>query len=219
MKKKLLLMLCLCSLVFCGCGGPNAALYSKKHVLNAVAEVVPSEKYSLISIEKQEGNVRIYHFKSDERELYFDAVSYRDCEKVDGEPVPLSYYKALDINYDEAVMQLYLEPVKEMLKSNTLFKSTEYVSPSLGYYCFSYDRDAEYIAFTVGKADSIYQEELKYNSAEWLKEHPLYTIDVAYQVGDDRYFMPKYEINGSLNKDLLIKHMQAFRDTEDWKLK
>lgn len=230
MKKKnfrLLIILCLCSIVFLAAAViiiPKAMLKHHKKVAekrqNRVEKYVKEqcpEDFTLISTNEHSDSffstTTEYTFETAGRKLTFTATT---------STMP----KYAVCNYKDTVLGLYYNRIEEELFQCPYYNDSSPFdsSPPDGYFnVYSYDQ-LEEIAETLEKCNQIYAEELAYNSAEFLKENPAAEIKLEYRLQNEIYNSDKIlctiPIDGSASaEDLLpmfsLSYAQLFKDYPD----
>lgn len=167
----LIFILILTVICLTGCGGKQGKLHKKKYVLKKVSREVPSEKYKFDRKEKvpdSDVSTEIYYFKSKDRDLEFRAINTR-------RPILFEanlYGKSLEIKYAEDVHKLY-EP-----EINNILVRGGYNLEKDQFEITTFDELA-HVAKVASQVDDVYKRELKYNSAEWMKEYPATKLRVS----------------------------------------
>ncbi len=198
-----------------GCKGINDKPAKSSEVMKAVKEAVPSEKYEYLSVvndEESRPKVDTYEFRSKERDLNFSVVSTLAPFGIDGGT--LGYSDSIRVYYADAVHELYKDRIDAVLG--------ELVQNDRGRYTYSSFCELEKIVGTLVEADTIYREELAYNSKEWLLENPIRNVRFDYvwagDDGDEKHSqIMGVDIDGDLDyKELYdlfaYRHAEAAKD-------
>jgi len=173
----LLIILSLLLTLLAACADANGELASKEKVLNKVNETT-NEKYELISIDRDTESVPkvdIYHFKSKERDMYFDVISTLRSVGIDESS--LGYEQWIMVGYADGVRSVYKERIDKVLEKLEDVGITK--DQNGRYYYSSFDELEEIVRIFV-EVDNIYKEELQYNSADWLLENPYDNLQFSF---------------------------------------
>lgn len=193
-----------------GCSGIDGDIPEKSEVLNKVKKTVANEKIELVSVESysdERPKKDVYYFKSAERNMTFQAEStLAPCKIDDG---TLYYNPVINVKYSEGVHELYLDRINKVLDKIPKDKEGE-------YFYKSYN-DLKNIAHILTEANEIYRDELKYNSAEWLKDNPVTRVFIRFEWEDEngqskwQVFLNE-SINGAESYDEILE-LIAFKHT------
>ena len=193
---------CVVATLFTGCGEAKGKLYSKSQVKGHVQEEVPSEKYSLESVESMDDSsvsLEIYTFKSKERDLEF---------KVENTRTIVTYYtqlygRVVHVFYADAVHELYQDSVDQIWANSQ-------IKPDGNKVIISSFDDIKNLSIVLAKLNDCYRQELKYNTQEWLTDNPLadYAIRMDSTVeGWNQVSICEVEIDGSLDEKALYDYL------------
>lgn len=181
-------VLALFAALIAGCGVPlDSPAPGKDEVLAHVEEVCPNESYELVSVEEVNELPQkvIYRFTSTERQLSFTATS----EIVDPDPdpkFPTAPYPLVTCDYAEQVYDLYSDEALAAYRTELarLRPDTTSYTESNGMTLFRSYTDLEAIVEAAKHADAVYERELVYNPADWIREHASIGVHVGW-VSDD----------------------------------
>lgn len=183
------LALALIAAFIAGCGVPlDSPAPGKDEVLAYVEETCPHETYELVSVEEVNELPQkvVYRFASTERELSFSATS----EIVDPAPdpkFPTAPYPLISCDYAEQIYGLYSDEALAAYRAELarLCPDTTAYNESNGMTLFrSYD-DLEAVVEAAEHADAVYERELAYNPAEWIREHAAINVHVGWVPDDE----------------------------------
>ena len=174
-KNRMLVLVCLVIMIcFAGCVGPDGKIKGERAVIRYVNSIC-EEPYELTGselIEEEPDNME-YRFQTTERELSFQANSYLSPIWIDASETSF-YDKKISCNYVSVVHDLYEEEVKKCLSDNE-----RYLSSDGWMYLLSFS-DIENVVDTILKADKVYQQELEFNSEEFLREYPVRNVHIVW---------------------------------------
>lgn len=183
------LALALIAAFIAGCGVPlDSPAPGKDEVLAYVEETCPHETYELVSVEEVNELPQkvVYRFASTERDLSFTATS----EIVDPDPdpkFPTAPYPLISCDYAEQIYGLYSDEALAAYRAELarLCPDTTAYNESNGMTLFrSYD-DLEAVVEAAEHADAVYERELAYNPAEWIREHAAINVHVGWVPDDE----------------------------------
>ena len=178
------LALALIAAFIAGCGVPlDSPAPGKDEVLAYVEETCPHETYELVSVEEVNELPQkvVYRFASTERDLSFTATS----EIVDPDPdpkFPTAPYPLISCDYAEQIYGLYSDEALAAYRAELarLCPDTTAYNESNGMTLFrSYD-DLEAVVEAAEHADAVYERELAYNPADWIRENAAISIDLGW---------------------------------------
>lgn len=183
------LALALIAALIAGCGVPlDSPAPGKDEVLAYVEETCPHEAYELISVEEVNELPQkvVYRFASTERDLSFTATS----EIVDPDPdpkFPTAPYSLISCDYAEQVYDLYSDEALAAYRAELarLRPDTTSYNESNGMTLFCTYEDLETIVEAAEHADAVYERELAYNPADWIREHAAIGIHVGWVPDDE----------------------------------
>lgn len=190
------LALALIAAFIAGCGVPlDSPAPGKSEVLAYVEEACPNEAYELVSVEEVNELPQkvVYRFASTERELSFSATS----EIVDPAPdpkFPTAPYPLISCDYAEQIYGLYSDEALAAYRAELarLCPDTTAYNESNGMTLFrSYD-DLEAVVEAAEHADAVYERELAYNPADWIREHAAMNVHVGWVPDDDSLVAHKH---------------------------
>lgn len=178
MKKRIAgVLLIVILLVLTGCVTKDGKVDGPRVVLRYV-DGICGEDYELLGrelIEQKPDNME-YYFRTKERGLEFKANSYLSPISIDGSQLGL-YDKEISCNYVSVVHDLYYEKAKAVIKQSPLCVPDEFYFSRMYVLSFS---DIEEIVDAILAADKVYQQELTYNSPEFLEKYPLMTVHLVW---------------------------------------
>ena len=175
--KKNLIFSCLLLLflsVLAGCTGKDGRIYGQKKVIEYVDSIC-QEPYELVEkkwVERHPDNME-YSFRTVNRDLSFQANSYLSPIWIDATQTSF-YSRELSCSYVSAVREQYSEELQEVLTASDL-----YLEEHGWMYLLSFS-DIDRVIETILEADKVYQQELEYNSKEFLQEHPLFSVHLVW---------------------------------------
>lgn len=183
------LALALIAALIAGCGVPlDSPAPGKDEVLAYVEETCPHEAYELVSVEEVNELPQkvVYRFASTERDLSFTATS----EIVDPDPdpkFPTAPYPLISCDYAEQVYDLYSDEALATYRAELarLRPGTTSYNESNDMTLFRTYEDLEAIVEAAEHADAVYERELAYNPADWIREHAAIGIHVGWVPDDE----------------------------------
>lgn len=168
-------VICLAGLA--GCTDENGDIPTKREVEKKVAESVTKEGYRLVDVVEEDTRPRkaTYRFRSTDRDLEFEAVSTLVNFGLDGSKSGF-YTPSVSCNYVPAVRNYYADRLQPMWDQTGLTrdgKSRLWIS--------SYE-DIPTAAKAIAAASSVYGEERRYNSQDWIDAN----LDITFAPYTDR---------------------------------
>ncbi len=115
-----------------------------------------------------------YRFRADNRELSFTANSRLVPVTIDATQTGF-YRREITCDYVNAVHELYLDDIYEVLQENE-----GYLKEHGWIYLLSFS-DIDRAVDTILAADQIYRRELEYNPQEFLSSYPAASVHVVWQ--------------------------------------
>ena len=176
-SKFLAFLLLTAFLFFCftGCVGKDGEIYGQREVLEYVDSVC-AEPYHLVErelVEEDPDNME-YRFMADNRELSFTANSRLVPVTIDATQTGF-YRREITCDYVNAVHELYLDDIYEVLQENE-----GYLKEHGWIYLLSFS-DIDRAVDTILAADQVYRRELEYNPQEFLSSYPAASVHVVWQ--------------------------------------
>ncbi|MCR5716286.1 MAG: hypothetical protein K6G23_05535, partial [Lachnospiraceae bacterium] len=183
----------LCSLLFCGCGRQDDPVPSKLRVVAYVNQMC-DEKVECIDVEKcEEPHEVIYTYRSKERDLEFEVISYRSPVYIMIDTEPLYYKKAIRTDYDIQVNNFYRERISALFE--------EFTDSGYDGLMLCSTSEVHSFAEAMQSANEIYREEISYNGKEYLESHSYGSIRTVVKASEgyenDTVGLGYYTIDGS----------------------
>lgn len=212
MKKKIAgVLLIVILLVLTGCVTADGKVYGTREVLRYVNDIC-REEYELLGrelIEKKPDNME-YYFCTKERGLEFKANSYLSPIWIDATETSF-YDKKISCDYVSVVHDLYYEEAETIIEKSPLCVPGDMYSFRMYILSFS---DIDRIVDTILAADEIYQQELAYNSKEFLEKYPLMSVHLVWnrnqkeaQTQDTWVNVADIDINGQNDREELSERL------------
>lgn len=169
------------------CGVPlDTPAPGRDEVLAEVAAACPNEGYELVDVTEESALPQrvVYTFESTERDLAFTAVS--EIVNPDPDPkFPTGPYPNVSCDYDDVVRGLHYDDAVDVLTEAVLESPGEgpLFSASGPYvYVRTYDQIVTAMEM-LAAADEVYEGELAYNDASWIREHASTGVRVRWYDG------------------------------------
>ena len=175
------------ALALAACGVPlDTPAPGRDEVLAEVAEACPNEGYELVDVTEESSLPQrvTYTFKSTERDLAFTAVS----EIVDPDPdpkFPTGPYPSVSCDYDDVVRGLHYDDAVDVLTEAVLEDLGEgplFSASGPCVYVRNYDQIVS-AAEMLAAADEVYEDELAFNDADWIRAHASTGVHVRWYDG------------------------------------
>lgn len=176
-KKNVWFLLVVVLLILTGCVGADGKVYGRGRVLSYVDSIC-EEEYEMLGrelIEEKPDNME-YYFRTKERGLEFKANSYLSPISFDATQTGF-YDKKISCNYVSVVHDLYYEKAKDVISQSPLCVKDALYFPRMYVLSFA---DINEVVDVILAADEVYQQELAYNSPEFLEEYPLMTVHLVW---------------------------------------
>ena len=167
----------------CGCGVPaDSPAPGTDEVAAVVAEACPNEGFELVSVEETSELPQqvVYTLRSTERNLTFTATS--EVYLVESGLFPSYYDTSLSCDYQNVVRGLYYDDVVSEL-SERVGNQTEgglvFLPEQPSFYVSSYGQLEEALRL-LEEVDPLYEPELAYNPAEWVRKNASSTVSIRW---------------------------------------
>ena len=175
------------ALALAACGVPlDTPAPGRDEVLAEVAAACPNEGYELVDVTEESALPQrvVYTFESTERDLAFTAVS----EIVDPDPdpkFPTGPYPSVSCDYDDVVRGLHYDDAVDVLTDAVLEDPGEGPLFSASGPCVYVRNYAQIVsaAEMLAAADEVYEGELAFNDASWIREHASTGVHVRWYDG------------------------------------
>lgn len=181
MKKVLAVVLIIFALGIAGCG----ARASQRDIIEYMKAQDIAEEYEAISFE--DGKHASVTFRTKGRELVFHAFGEDTSDSLfsDGDMKRLVQPKYSN-DYLEKIREIYLKDASDIILEKYDYVKTVKLATLTQYEIFNIEyKDIEELANTIYSCDLVYQKELMYNDADWLKNNPLMRIMVQFKKSGD----------------------------------
>ena len=176
--------LCLgASAMVCACGVPaDSPAPGPDEVAAVVAEACPNEGYELVSFEgtSELPQQVVYTLRSTERDLTFTATS--EVYLVESGLFPSYYDTSLSCDYQGVVRGLYYDDVVSELSERVgdgAGGGPVFLADQPCLYVSSYEQLEEALRL-LGEVDALYEPELAYNPAEWVRENASSSVGIRW---------------------------------------
>lgn len=175
------------ALALAACGVPlDTPAPGRDEVLAEVAKACPNEGYELVDVTEESSLPQrvVYTFESTERDLAFTAVS----EIVDPDPdpkFPTGPYPSVSCDYDDVVRGLHYDDAVDVLTEAVLEDLGEgplFSASGPCVYVRNYDQIVSAVEM-LGEADEVYEDELAFNDADWIRAHASTGVHVRWYDG------------------------------------
>ena len=167
----------------CGCGVPaDSPAPGTDEVAAVVAEACPNEGFELVSVEETSELPQqvVYTLRSTERDLTFTATS--EVYLVESGLFPSYYDTSLSCDYSNVVRGLYYDDVVSEL-SGRVGNQTEgglvFLPEQPRFYVSSYEQLEEALRL-LEEVDPLYEPELAYNPAEWVRKNASSSVGIRW---------------------------------------
>ena len=155
-------------------------------MLVEVAKACPNEGYELVDVTEESSLPQrvVYTFESTERDLAFTAVS----EIVDPDPdpkFPTGPYPSVSCDYDDVVRGLHYDDAVDVLTEAVLEDLGEgplFSASGPCVYVRNYDQIVSAVEM-LAAADEVYEDELAFNDADWIRAHASTGVHVRWYDG------------------------------------
>lgn len=168
----------------CACKDIDEDPPSQEEVEEAVAEDVPSEHYHLVGME-QTGTLPqeyTYTYQSDERDLTFEAVSTLSEVMFDASVV--GYDDDIYVGYEDGIQEYYRQRMRDVVDGYEYRTVDEDGETFETHVYITDDTDIPAASKVIAEMNSVYAEEERYNSIEWMREHPYDKVSVRLTVSE-----------------------------------
>lgn len=168
---------------FCGCGVPaDSPAPGPDEVSAVVAEACPNEGYELVSFEETSERPQqvVYTLRSTERDLTFTATS--KVYLVESGLFPSYYDTSLECDYRSVVRGLYYDDVVSELSERAgdgAGGGLVFLPDQPCFYVSSYEQ-LEGALRLLEEVDALYEPELAYNPAEWVRENASSSVGIRW---------------------------------------
>ncbi|HJA28164.1 MAG TPA: hypothetical protein IAA15_01130 [Candidatus Olsenella pullicola] len=175
------------ALALAACGVPlDTPAPGRDEVLVEVAKACPNEGYELVDVTEESSLPQrvVYTFESTERDLAFTAVS----EIVDPDPdpkFPTGPYPSVSCDYDDVVRGLHYDDAVDVLTEAVLEDLGEgplFSASGPCVYVRNYDQIVSAVEM-LAAADEVYEDELAFNDADWIRAHASTGVHVRWYDG------------------------------------
>ena len=209
-NKRIVALLLVCVMVLLtGCGPANGWVYSKGTVKRHVRQLCDEKVKIVETIHVSDSPREVdYVFASKERDLEFTVRSYRMGVGIVGGGT-IGYQPHIDDNYVDQVHAYYKD------RMDMIFDGMEQHTRAYRNPMVEKTEDITAIAQAIHDANEVYREELKYNSKQFIKDHPYcylavyaYTTDEEDSDGVKEFI--QYSIDGSKKSAKEIEKVMRF---------
>ena len=166
----------------CACKDIGDDPPSQEEVEEAVAECVPSERYHLVSMEQTGTSPQeyTYTYQSDERDLTFEAVSTLSEVMLDASII--GYDDDIYVGYKDGIKEYYRQRMRDAFDGYEYRTVDEDGETFETHVYITDDTDIPAASQVIAEMNSVYTEEERYNSIEWMREHPYDKVSVRLTV-------------------------------------
>lgn len=175
------------ALALTACGVPlDTPAPGRDEVLAEVAAACPNEGYELVDVTEESALPQrvVYTFESTERDLAFTAVS--EIVNPDPDPkFPTGPYPNVSCDYDDVVRGLHYDDAVDVLTDAVLESPGEgplFSASGPCVYVRTYDQIVTAMEM-LAAADEVYEGELAFNDASWIREHASTGVRVRWYDG------------------------------------
>lgn len=223
-----------------GCMSSNSKykVPSEKEVMEYVDELCPTEDvdYKVIETSGVDGEKLVkYKFSSNDRDLKFEVDATCRCNVW----VSWKWYPEINETYRNEIRKYYFDEFESVFeKYDDEFKTNRYIELDkkrdtdydygLANYFYvnvdSYEQLDDLANFCY-ELNAIYAQEEEFNTKEWMKENPLFHINVVFRSTPEKQFCEHgFEIDGNVDydeiyetlADLYIKDVKAGKVIDDY---